>query len=100
MTAPPAGRAPLVLANTPFTRSALVDDLPLADPAKTWWTIADLAAHYDLKVQTIRVYRTAGKLPPEDGKFGQTPVWKPATIQKWKIPSKGQGYRSDLKDSE
>lgn len=102
MTTPPEG-APLVLVNTAFTKKGapVDDDLPLADPAKTWWTIADVAAHYGVKPQTIRVYRTVpGKLPDPDETINRSPLWKPATIQGWKIPGPGRGYRSDLKDRD
>lgn len=75
-------------------------DLPLADPAKTWWRIPDLAAYFGLAEQTIRVRRMEGRLPEEDDKFGPIPVWRPATVIGWKIPGKGQGYRSDLKDRD
>lgn len=75
--------------------------LPLADPAKTWWAIRDLAEYFGLKPQTIRVYRTVpGKLPKEDDNIEGKPVWKPETVIGWKIPGKGQGYRSDLKDGD
>lgn len=98
---PPADDAPLLLANTAFVkRSDVDDDLPLADPDKTWWTIADVAAHYRLAPQTIRVYRTEGKLPDPDEVIARSPLWKPATIQAWKIPGPGRGYRSDLKDRD
>lgn len=75
------------------------DDLPLADPRKEWWTIADFAAYWGVKPRTIHVYRTIpGRTPPEDDRFGSTPVWRPDTIIEFKRP--GPGYRSDLKDRD
>lgn len=68
----------------------------MPDPEAEFWTIKDVAAHFGIKPQTIRVYRTQGKLPKEDNRFGTSPVWRPATIVAWTIPGPGRGHRTDL----
>ncbi|TDB88329.1 MarR family transcriptional regulator [Actinomadura sp. KC216] len=73
------------------------DKRKLADPKKTYWTIADVAAHWGVKPTTIHTYRTRGWLPPEDETIGNAPVWKPKTITSFKRP--GRGARTDLRDS-
>lgn len=76
----------------------VADELPLADPRKAYWTIADVAAYLGIKEETVRTYRKRGWLPKEDDKFGQSPVWKPETIINFKRP--GQGARTDLKGDQ
>lgn len=76
----------------------MTDDRPLADPDADWWTMEDIAAHWDIKLKTVHGYRWRGlgQLPPEDTIIGRTPVWRPATIIGFKRP--GRGARTDLKD--
>ena len=72
------------------------EDRPLGDPAKEFWTVADVAAFLGVSADTVRVYRSRrrGELPQEDDRFGQSPVWRPLTILNHKRP--GQGARTDL----
>lgn len=35
--------------------------------------------------QTIASYLSRGQMPPPDEMIGRTPVWKPATISRWKL---------------
>jgi hypothetical protein len=67
-----------------------------ADPNADYWTIADVAAYWHVRPQTIRAYRSRGRgeLPPADRSFGDSPVWKPATIIGFQRV--GQGTRTDL----
>ncbi|TDD37870.1 MarR family transcriptional regulator [Actinomadura sp. KC06] len=76
------------------------EERPLGDPAKEFWTAADIAAYLGVTVETVRVYRSRGRgeLPAEDDRFGQSPVWRPATIINHKRP--GQGARTDLQDND
>lgn len=70
----------------------------LADPDADWWTMEDIAAYWKVTLKTVHGYRWRGlgQLPPEDGKVGRTPVWRPATVIEFKRP--GRGARTDLKD--
>lgn len=73
----------------------------MADPDAEWWTMADIAEHWGVEPGTIQDYRNqtrhprrpgqAAKLPPEDDKFGRTPVWRPGTILGFKRPGRGRG---------
>jgi transposase len=71
----------------------------MADPEADYWTIKDVADHWDVTEQTIRTYRSRkrGELPEPDKVFGRSPAWKPETIIGFKRP--GQGTRTDLKPS-
>lgn len=66
------------------------------DPDADYWSIEDVAAFLGVSAATVRTYRSRdrGELPPEDKKFGRSPVWKPATIIGFS--RLGQGHRSDL----
>lgn len=68
----------------------------LGDPAKDWWTLDDIAAHWGVKKATLHSYRSRdrGELPAADEMLGRTPVWRPATITGFTRP--GQGARTDL----
>ncbi len=70
----------------------------VADPTKDYWTLHDVADHWDVSYNTVRTYRSRnrGELPPPDATFGRSPVWKPQTIITFQRP--GQGARTDLKD--
>lgn len=67
-----------------------------ADPDADYWTIEDVAAHWNVKPETVRSYRSRkkGELPDADRKVGRTPVWYPATIINFQRP--GRGARTDL----
>lgn len=73
---------------------------PMADPTADYWTIDDVADHWEVAPQTIRTYRSRkrGELPEPDRMFGRSPVWRPKTIIEFKRP--GQGARTDLKASD
>lgn len=65
------------------------------DPNADYWTLADIAAYWEVAYDSVRSYRSrAGKLPPQDGTFGRSPVWRPATVIGWQRPR--QGARTDL----
>jgi hypothetical protein len=72
----------------------------LADPRAQWWTMADIAAYWEVKPGTVWDYRyqtlhprpgQAAKLPPHDDMIGRTPVWRPRTITGFKRPGRGHG---------
>jgi hypothetical protein len=68
----------------------------MADSNADYWTIADVADHWQVSEQTIRAYRSRrrGELPPADRVFGRSPAWRPATILRFQRI--GQGTRTDL----
>lgn len=70
----------------------------VADPEAEYWTIAEIAEHWSVKVATVRAYRSRkrGELPDPDHVYGRTPLWRPATIISFERP--GQGARTDLHD--
>ncbi len=74
------------------------------DPEADWWTIAEVAVYLGVRESTVIVYRSRGKkgiaggLPPEDRKFGGSPVYRPATIIGWKRPGRGAGGGRPRKD--
>lgn len=57
-----------------------------------WWTMADIAREWGVKVKTIYWYRhlaTHGKphmLPEPDGYVGRVPVWRPQTVRRFERP--------------
>ena len=73
----------------------------LADPHAEWWTMADIAAYWNVKPRTVWDYRyqtlhprrpgQAAKLPPEDDTFGPIPVWRPQAIIDFERPGRGRG---------
>ena len=70
----------------------------VADPNAEYWTIAEIAEYWGVKVATVRSYRSRkrGELPEPDHIYGRTPLWRPATITSFERP--GQGARTDLRD--
>lgn len=72
----------------------------MADPNAEYWTVAEIAEHWGVKVSTVRSYRSRkrGELPEPDKVYGRTPLWKPATIIGFERP--GQGARTDLRDED
>lgn len=63
----------------------------------TWLTVRQVAEISGLSPATVYSYRTRGILPPPDDYIGSTPVWRPATIRRWKASRPGQGARTDLR---
>lgn len=57
----------------------------------TYLDPAGVAAAIGVSVATVHVYKNRGLLPEPDDRFGQTPVWLPDTIEKWKTNRPGQG---------
>lgn len=65
---------------------------------------AGVAEVLNIKTETVRWYHKRGVLPPADGRFGRSPVWKKATIVDWdnkrkEITFEGLGETSALSDS-
>jgi hypothetical protein len=100
----PAARGqPVIVAAVATVRKAQMadPDKQLADPHAEWWTMADIAAYWNVDHRTVRDYRyqtrhprrpgQAAKLPPHDDTFGPTPVWRPRTIIGFKRPGRGHG---------
>ena len=48
-----------------------------------WVTLYDIAKMTGLTMGTVYQYRGSGRLPPNDGMVGSTPVWERATIHEW-----------------
>ena len=48
-----------------------------------WLTSQDVADLVGVKVASIYRYTVRGAIPPADGRFGNTPVWRPETIASW-----------------
>ena len=46
-----------------------------------------------VKVETVRIYKVRGTLPPPDTYVGQSPLWKTATIDAWQAARPGQDWR-------
>ena len=55
---------------------------------------ADLAERLGVKVETVRIYKVRGTLPPPDTYVGQSPLWKTATIDAWQAARPGQDWRT------
>lgn len=53
------------------------------DPNAEWWTPADVAAHLGVTPGTVHSYRSTGRLPEAEQRFGATPAWRPATVIEW-----------------
>lgn len=48
-----------------------------------WWDADQVAARLHIGRQSVYTYHGAGRLPPPDRYFGRTPVWRPATIERY-----------------
>lgn len=59
-------------------------------------TYADLAADVGVSTSTLRAYvsRSQGGLPAPDGRLGQSPYWKRATVTPWLRTVKAARARS------
>ncbi len=66
----------------------------IQQPPPGAWRLRDVAAHLEIKPDTVRAYNTRGQMPPPDGRddYGR-PWWHPSTIEGWQRP--GRGNRSD-----
>ncbi len=62
-------------------------------------TAQEIADRFGWKLETVHRYRHNGTLPPPDRMFGRTPVWKPATIDRWDAGRPGRGARTDLQQA-
>jgi predicted site-specific integrase-resolvase len=51
-------------------------------------TATEVAAQLGLSPSTITAYRARGKMPAPDMQYGRTPLWKPATITRWRSAQK------------
>jgi predicted site-specific integrase-resolvase len=47
-------------------------------------TLTQVANQLGLAVSTLTSYRARGYMPRPDAQYGRTPVWKPATITRWR----------------
>jgi len=62
-------------------------------------SMVEVAELCGLAEQSIRVYRSRGKLPAPDVMIGKTPGWLPETIEEYRKTLPGQGARTDLTNS-
>ena len=63
------------------------------DPEADWWTVADVAAHLGVSVNTVSSYRSRQQMPDPDRMIGRTPVWAPTRIIQWNGQRPGRGGR-------
>lgn len=61
-------------------------------------TMQDIADRLGIDRASVQKYRTRGELPPADQMIGRTPVWRPATVERWirrrpGAPGQGRGRR-------
>lgn len=49
----------------------------------TLYEYADLSRLSGIDAATIRVWKARGKLPAPDFVVGQSPAWKPETVEAW-----------------
>lgn len=47
-------------------------------------TLTEVAKHLSLSIGTVSAYRSRGRMPEPDLQYGRTPLWSPATIDKWR----------------
>ena len=58
------------------------------------WSVAEVAAHLDIKPRTVTAYTTRGQMPAPDGYVGRTPWWWETTITTWQAKRPGAGVRA------
>jgi predicted DNA-binding transcriptional regulator AlpA len=63
----------------------------------TYLSMPEIAARAGLAEQTVRQYRSRGRLPQPDAMIGRTPGWTEATADAWIATLPGQGARTDLR---
>ena len=61
--------------------------VPIAE--RLLYRLDEIAGLVGVSRRTIERQRSAGRFPQPDLRIGKTPLWKPATVQKW-IDSAGQ----------
>lgn len=49
-----------------------------------YMTTDEVAVALGIRRQTVASYLSRGQMPEPDEMIGRTPVWKPATISRWK----------------
>lgn len=66
------------------------------------WGYAEVAAESGVKVGTIRYYWSQKRhlLPEPFTVVGKKPVWLPDAVREWAKNRPGQGFRTDLKDTD
>ena len=63
------------------------------------WTLQEVADHLGVDYHTVVVYKTKGKLPEPDLMVSRSPLWKPETMQGWKLDQRGRGWRAGITGS-
>ncbi|MFE9250069.1 MerR family transcriptional regulator [Streptomyces sp. NPDC007088] len=58
------------------------------------WSYNEIAAHIQVRPDTVRSYRKQGVLPPPDRTIGGRPYWYPDTIRTWVANRPGNRHRS------
>lgn len=54
-------------------------------------SMGDIAEMLGVAHNTIRKYRSEGRLPEPDAMTGPTPGWLPETIEAWQLARPGRG---------
>jgi DNA-binding transcriptional MerR regulator len=47
-------------------------------------TLTEVAARLGIKTSTLTAYKARGYMPKADAQYGRTPLWRPATIDRWR----------------
>jgi excisionase family DNA binding protein len=55
-------------------------------------TVAEVAERLEVKPATVRRYLHKKDLPEPDGRAGQSPLWKEATIEAWEKERKSASW--------
>jgi predicted DNA-binding transcriptional regulator AlpA len=73
-----------------------VEVAPIESTA-VYLSMPEIAERAGLAEQTVRQYRSRGRLPHPDAMIGRTPGWQVATADAWIATLPGQGARTDLR---
>lgn len=60
------------------------------DPDADWWTVEDVAAYLGVARNTVHAYRSRAQMPAPEHQYGQTRLWRPATITGWQAGRKAR----------
>ena len=52
--------------------------------ARKLMTTTEVAESLGVQRETVAAYLSRGQMPAPDEVFGRTPLWRPATISRWK----------------
>jgi hypothetical protein len=67
------------------------------DTSEEVMTVADVAKALGVRASTVRGYLARRAMPAAEGRVGNVPWWRPATIAAWLAARPGRGDRSWVK---